>query len=170
MKNLKLIAFGIILLVSSTSNAQISINLNIGNTPAPRYHNNVNLAVSYYYLPDIETYFDARANVYVYLERGNWTRSRNLPYRYRDYDARNCYRVALNDYHGNRPYNNFYNDRSRYYVGYRGESHRVVENRHNNHGHYNKNKSKSWKNNRYVSNNHHDNRRNKYDHKYNNRY
>ncbi len=77
MKTLKLIAIGIILLVSSTSNAQLSISLNIGT--APVYRNSGNVAVDYYYLPDIQTYFDVRANQYVYLERGNWKRSRNLP-------------------------------------------------------------------------------------------
>ena len=150
MKNLKLIAFGIILLVSSTSNAQISISLNIG-TPAPVYHNSANIAVGYYYLPDIESYYDVRANQYIYLERGNWRRSRYLPVQYRYYDYRNGYKVALNDYHGNHPYKNFYNDRTRYYKGYREDNRRIVENRKNKRSDYYKNKSKDWKDNRYAS-------------------
>lgn len=167
MKNLKLIAFGIILLVSSTSNAQLSINVNIGT--APVYHNNTNLAIGYYYLPDIESYYDTRANVYVYLERGNWIRSRNLPSRYRNYDARNGYKVALNNYHGNQPYQNFNTDRRRYYVGYRGESHKVVKNQKNNRVDYKKNKSKNWKDQKYASNER-NNGRDKYDQRNNNRH
>ncbi|WP_367769467.1 hypothetical protein AB3G33_11280 [Flavobacterium sp. WC2421] len=161
MKTLKLIAVGIILLVSSTSNAQISISLNIGT--APVYQNSANVAVGYYYLPDIQSYYDVRANQYIYLERGNWERSRYLPNQYRNYDTRNGYKVALNDYHGNQPYNNFNNDRTRYYEGYRGENHRFVENRKDNRKEYNKNKSKDWKDNRYASNDRNQNGRDKYE-------
>lgn len=161
MKTLKLIAVGIILLVSSTSNAQISISLNIGTPPV--YHNSGNVVVDYYYLPDIQSYYDARANVYVYLERGNWTRSRNLPNQYRNYDAQNCYKVALNDYHGNQPYKNFNNDRTRYYVGYRGENQKQVVNRNNNRVVYTKNNAKNWKDNKYASNDHNHNGRDKYE-------
>lgn len=157
MKSLKLIAVGIILLASSTSIAQISISLNIGT--APVYHNSGYVVVDYYYIPDIQTYFDVRANQYVYLERGNWMRSRDLPYQYRDYDARNGYKVSLNDYHGNQPYQNFDNDRNRYYVGYRGENQKQEFNQNNHHQEYYKNNSKNWKNKKYASNDHHQNRR-----------
>ncbi|SDX22812.1 hypothetical protein [Flavobacterium degerlachei] len=150
MKTLKLIAAGIILLVSSTSNAQLSINLNIGT--APVYHNSRNVAVGYYYMPDIQSYYDVRANQYIYLERGNWKRSRNLPNQYRRYDVNNGYKVALNDYHGNRPYTNYNNDKTRYYVGYRGENQRTVQYRNDNRIDYNKKESKYHKNNRYASN------------------
>ena len=161
MKTLKLIAFGIILLVSSTSNAQISISLNIGT--APVYNNSANVAVEYYYLPDIQSYYDVRANQYIYLERGNWERSRYLPNQYRNYDTRNGYKVALNDYYGNQPYNNFNNDRTRYYEGYREDNYRIAENRQNNRDDYYKNKSKDWKHNKYASNNRYQNGRDKYD-------
>ncbi|MBC5838759.1 hypothetical protein [Flavobacterium muglaense] len=154
MKTLKLIATGIILLVSSASNAQLSISLNIGN--APVYRNAV--AVDYYYLPDIQTYFDVRANQYVYLERGNWKRSRNLPVYYRDYDVRNGYRVALNDCHGNQPYKNYNNDRARYYVGYRGENQRTAMKRYNDRDDYRNNDYKGYKKEKYAYNDHHDNR------------
>ncbi|TDD99737.1 hypothetical protein [Flavobacterium cellulosilyticum] len=158
MKTLKLIAVGIILFVSSTSNAQISINLNIGTPPV--YHHTENVVVEYYYLPDIETYYDVRACQYVYLDGGSWIRTRNLPYQYRNYDARNGYRVSLNDYHGHHPYQNFNNDRRRYYEGYRGENHSHVMNRNydrkeyheNNHEDDHENNRENWKENRYASN------------------
>jgi hypothetical protein len=150
MKTLKLIAVGIILLVSSTSNAQISISLNIGT--APSYHNSPNLVVDYYYLPDIQSYYDVRACQYVYLERGNWIRSRNLPDYYRYYDIRNGYKVSLNDYHGNQPYRNFDNDRTRYYVGYRGENHNIAMNRNNHREEHYRNNSRDRRDNRYASN------------------
>lgn len=150
MKTLKLIAVGIILLVSSTSNAQLSVNVNIGT--APIYHNSANIAVGYYYMPDIQSYYDVRANQYIYLNRGNWIRSRNLPNQYRRYDVNNGYKVALNDYHGNRPYSNYNNHKTRYYVGYRGENQRTAHYQNDSHKNYNKKESKYHKNNRYASN------------------
>jgi hypothetical protein len=166
MKTLKLIAAGIILLVSSTSNAQLSINLNIGT--APVYQNSANVAVDYYYMPDIESYYDVRANQYIYLERGNWIRSRNLPNQYSRYNVNNGYKVALNDYHGNRPYTNYNNDKTRYYVGYRGENQRTVQYQNDNRIDYNKKEVKNSKNNRYASNSN-QNQKDKNDNKGNNR-
>ncbi|EIA08348.1 hypothetical protein [Flavobacterium frigoris] len=162
MKTLKLIAVGIILLVSSTSNAQLSISLNIGT--APVYHNSANVTVGYYYMPDIQSYYDVRANQYIYLERGNWKRSRTLPNQYRRYDINNGYKVALNDYRGNRPYTNYNNDKTRYYVGYRGENQRTVQYQNDKRAHYNKKELKNSKNNRYA-NNSNQNGRDKNDHK-----
>ena len=169
MKTLKLTAVGIILLVSSASHAQLSINLNIGT--ASTYQNSSNVAVGYYYLPDIQTYYDVRANQYIYLERGNWIQSRNLPYRYRNYDARNGYKVVLKDYHGNQPYRNFNNDRTRYYEGYRVNNQRIVLDRNSNRVVYGKDKSKDWRDDRYASfdHDHNHNERNGYEKYHKNR-
>lgn len=118
MKTLKLIALGIILSASTAIEAQVSINLNIGNPPgwAPAGYSNVD----YYYLPDIEAYYDNRSSVFIYFNGGRWIRSRNLPPRYSNYDLYGGYKVVLNDYHGSRPYANFNNDRNKYRKGYKG--------------------------------------------------
>ena len=119
MKTLKLITFGIILLVSQASVAQISVNLNIGAAPAwgPSGYSNVD----YYYLPDVQSYYDIRASQFIYYGGGSWVRSRYLPRQYRNYDLYNGYKVVLNNYHGKRPYNNFQKHRRDYRVGYRGQ-------------------------------------------------
>jgi hypothetical protein len=54
MKTLKLIAVGIILLVSSSIQAQVSVSLNIGTAPSwePSGYSQVE-----YYLPDVQAYF-----------------------------------------------------------------------------------------------------------------
>lgn len=69
----------------------------------------------------------------------------------------------MNDYHGNRPYHNFNNDRNRYYVGYRGENQKQVVNRNYNRKEYNKNNSRDWKDNRYASNDHNQKGRDKHE-------
>ncbi len=50
----------------------------------------------YYYLPDIETYYDINAREFVYLQNGRWSYYRNLPRQYSDYDLNNCYTIVLN--------------------------------------------------------------------------
>ena len=122
MKTLKLIALGIILFAASTSQAQVSVNVNIGRPPAwaPVGY----AEAEYYYLPDVEAYYDVRATQFIYYGNGRWIHSRNLPGRYRNYDLYGGYKVVLNDYHGSRPYNNFRNHKIKYYKGYHGNDYR----------------------------------------------
>ncbi|MDG2432398.1 hypothetical protein [Flavobacterium sp.] len=119
MKTLKLITAGLLLLASHASNAQVSVSLNIGTAPAwgPAGYSNVD----YYYLPDVEAYYDIRASQFIYFGGGSWVRSRYLPRQYRNYDLYSGYKVVLNNYHGHRPYNNFNTHRRTYCVGYRGQ-------------------------------------------------
>ena len=151
MKTLKLLAIGIILLVSNAGQAQVSVNLNIGTAPAwgPSGYSNV----EYYYLPDVQAYYDIRASQFIFFGQGRWIRSRYLPARYRNYDLYSGYKVVLNDYHGRRPYAHFKNHRSRYQVGYRGQQQRTIGHRYNN---------RRYAQQPRYSNNHHyaDNRRN----------
>jgi hypothetical protein len=52
--------------------------------------------VRYYYLPDIEVYYDLSNQDFVYLDDGQWIFSNTLPSMYSNYDLYNCYAVALN--------------------------------------------------------------------------
>ncbi|MDD2675176.1 MAG: hypothetical protein PHF81_09880 [Flavobacterium sp.] len=125
MKTLKLIAAGIVLLLSSTAmQAQVSVNVNIGSPPAwgPEGYS----AAEYYYLPDVQAYYDVRQSQFIYLGGGQWVRSRNLPTQYRSYDLYNGYKVVLNDYHGSRPYTYFKNHKVKYYKGYKGKPQKTI--------------------------------------------
>jgi len=57
----------------------------------------------YYYLPDIETYYDMRNREFVYIEDGNWVFSPFLPPMYAAYDLRNAFAVML-DYRVHEPW------------------------------------------------------------------
>ena len=128
MKKLKLLAIGIVLLVSSSIHAQVSINVNIGTAPSwgPAGYSNVD----YYYLPDIEAYYDIRSSQFIYFGGGKWIRSRNLPNQYRNYNLNSGYKVVLNDYHGSSPYSRFKNDKAKYRKGYKGKPQKMIGNRH----------------------------------------
>ncbi|MET0759240.1 MAG: hypothetical protein ABWZ56_02400 [Flavobacterium sp.] len=132
MRSLKLIAAGIILLVSSSIQAQVSVNVNIGSPPlwGPVGYSEVD----YYYLPDVESYYDVRASQFIYFGGGKWVRSRYLPRQYRGYDLYNGYKVVLNDYHGPAPYTYYKKHKVKYYKGYKGSPQRSIGVRHDNHG------------------------------------
>lgn len=116
MKTLKLITLALFLFVSTTNHAQVSVNVSIGTPPlwGPVGYSQV----SYYYLPDVQCYYDIRATQFIYLSNGVWIRSHNLPYRYRNYNLYNGYKVVLNDYHGSSPYVHYREHKVKYYKGY----------------------------------------------------
>ncbi|WP_395060689.1 hypothetical protein [Flavobacterium sp.] len=113
MRKLQFIIAAFILLFTLQSNAQVSVSLNI-NSPRPTWYNHHESECDYYYLPEIEAYYDVRSSVYIYLGPRGWIRSLYLPEYCHNYDVNNGYRVAI-DYRGHSPYAYFNNHRDRYY-------------------------------------------------------
>ncbi len=124
MKALKLIVLGMLLFFAGGTQAQISVHLNIGNPPAwgPSGYSDV----QYYYLPDVEAYYDVPNSMFIYYEGRSWVRRSYLPSRYRNYDLYGGYKVVMRDYHGRTPYYNHHDYRTRYAKGYRGQSQRTI--------------------------------------------
>ncbi|KRD61336.1 hypothetical protein ASE40_07305 [Flavobacterium sp. Root935] len=124
MKTLKYLLIGIVFFSFSQSQAQVSVNVNIGTPPAwgPVGYTDVR----YYYLPDLETYYDVSTSNYVYLNNGRWVRTRALPAAYRNYDLYNEYKVVLTDYRGDRPYDNFKTHKVKYAKGYKGKPQKTI--------------------------------------------
>ena len=124
MKILKYLLIGIVFLSFSPSHAQLSVNVNIGSPPAwgPAGYEDVR----YYYLPDLETYYDVRTSNYVYINNGTWIRRRSLPTVYRNYDLYNEYKVVLTDYRGDRPYDHFKIHKVKYGKGYKGKPQKTI--------------------------------------------
>ena len=112
MKTLKLIAFGIFILLIVPSYAQVSVNVNLGRAPS---WGPVITDEEYYYLPDVESYYDIRNSQFIFLNNGVWIRSRSLPHRYRNYNLNSGYVVLVPDYHGHNPYVNFKSHKLKYY-------------------------------------------------------
>lgn len=111
------IILSIALLVATLSGrAQVSVSVNIGTPPvwAPA----APVAVEFYYLPDIEVYYDVPARTYIYFGNGAWRRSRFLPARFRGYNLAQGHTIYLSDYHGRTPYT-YYKEHK---VKYRGNS------------------------------------------------
>jgi len=127
MKNFKLIVIGIVLFFAGNMQAQVSVNVNIGTPPqwGPVGYSEAR----YYYLPDVEAYYDVRASRFIYYSGNRWVHRTYLPSRYRNYDLYGGYKVVMNNYHGNRPYTRFRDHRRHYSKGYRGHAQRTIGHR-----------------------------------------
>jgi len=159
MKNLKLLAIGIFMFTTASTQAQVSISLNIG-TPhvvRPAWGPAECVNVDYYYLPDIHAYYDVHATMFVYLNNGHWIRSRHLPKYYRNYDLYHGHKVVLNGYRGSRPY--------AYYNNHKLTHKKYIERKVANHRY--ENGRRNYNNRRYADNY---NRFDKREYRYNKRY
>jgi len=118
MKTLKLGLVGIMLVFAVASQAQVAVTVNIG---APPMWGPVGYSgVQYYYLPDVQAYYDVPASMFIYQSGGIWIHRTYLPTRYRNYDLYSGYKVVLRDYHGHTPYNHYKEHKVKYVKGYRG--------------------------------------------------
>lgn len=127
MKTVKGILSGLVMLLAFTAKAQVSVNVNIGSPPlwGPVGYTEV----QYYYLPDVEAYYDVQSSMFIYYGGGSWIRRASLPTRYRYYDLYSGYKVVLTDYRGNAPYAHFKNHKVKYYKGYKGKPQKTIGNK-----------------------------------------
>lgn len=116
---MKKLALALMLLMGVLSHAQLSVNVNIGTPPSwgPAGYDDSR----YYYLPDIDTYYDVNRSQYIYINNGQWARASRLPSRYRGYDLYGGYKVVLNDYRGDAPYTYHKTHITKYPKGYKGK-------------------------------------------------
>ncbi|MHC1776534.1 MAG: hypothetical protein AB9834_14110 [Lentimicrobium sp.] len=107
-----------------TGSAFAQVTVFIGTPPlwGPVGYNNV----QYYYLPDVESYYDVYNSRFIYYEGGNWVHRKYLPLRYRRYNLYDGYKVVMSDYRGTAPYSNFRNHRIKYAKGYKGQHQKTV--------------------------------------------
>ena len=76
------------------ANAQVSVNINIGRQPVwgPVGYD----YVDYYYLPEMDVYYDVPRGLFVYYDFGRWNFAAALPARYGHYDLYHSYKVVVN--------------------------------------------------------------------------
>lgn len=124
MKVFKLVIIGMTLFVAGAAHAQVAVTVNIGTPPmwGPVGYTNV----QYYYLPDVEAYYDVPSSMFIYQSRGVWIRRTYLPSRYRSYDLYSGYKVVMTDYHGSRPYYHHKEYKMKYARGYHGPAQKCI--------------------------------------------
>jgi hypothetical protein len=124
MKTIRLLIIGLILFLGGVVHAQFSMSVNFG-TPPP-WGPTGYTTVQYYYLPDVEAYYDVRSSMFIYFGGGTWIHRAYLPTRYKNYDLYGGYKVVMNDYHGNTPYTHFKEHKMKYAKGYRGKMQKTI--------------------------------------------
>ncbi|OFY96491.1 MAG: hypothetical protein A3K10_06480 [Bacteroidetes bacterium RIFCSPLOWO2_12_FULL_31_6] len=124
MNSFKSILIAAICFLSSALNAQISVNVNIGSPPqwGPIGYSEAR----YYYLPDIEAYYDIQSSMFIYYGDGVWLHRAYLPVRYASYDLYYGYKVVITNYQGNAPYIHYKEHKGKYKKGYRGPSQKTI--------------------------------------------
>jgi hypothetical protein len=90
-----ILLFGILSFKNTDAQIRVNLGVNIGSQPewGPVGYDHVD----YYYLPEIQTYYDVRSHLYVYYENNVWVRRAYLPVRYNNYDIYHGYKVVINE-------------------------------------------------------------------------
>ncbi|MBL0154668.1 MAG: hypothetical protein IPP93_14750 [Chitinophagaceae bacterium] len=104
MKKIFLIAAmiaGGVFFQSAQAQLRITLRANIGSQPVwgPTGYDRAD----YYYMPDIDVFYNVSRRQYVYQQRGRWIFSASLPIQYRNYNLYTGYKVVVNE---DRPYRN----------------------------------------------------------------
>ena len=101
MKTLRtLIILGMFMMnvaISGQSQAQVRVNVNIGNQPdwGPTGYDHVD----YYYFPDLDVYYQVPRHVFVYFDGGAWVTASRLPAKFGRPDFYSLYKVVVNKPH-----------------------------------------------------------------------
>lgn len=80
---------------ASAQNININVNINLDKQPSwgPSGYD----YAEFYYMPDLNIYYDVINSLFYYYSGGAWTSNQYLPYGYRKYDFYNMYKVVINE-------------------------------------------------------------------------
>jgi hypothetical protein len=112
--------------LTKIATAQVHLNVNIGVQPVwgPVGYDHA----EYYYMPDIDAYYNVPKHQYIYQEGGRWRFATTLPGQFRGYNINNGYKVVIND--DPQPYRHPETYRTKY-SGYKGrQDQEVIRNSH----------------------------------------
>jgi hypothetical protein len=105
-----------VFMITGALQAQLSIGVGFNLDRQPVWGPTGYDHVEYYYLPDIDAYYNVPQHRFYYNEGGRWVGRSQLPRRYHDFDLYNSYKVVVND---REPYRNHEKYRSQY-ASYKG--------------------------------------------------
>lgn len=119
MKKLAIYLLALFLSIGYGIEAQVSVNVNIGTPPpwAPPGHVK---KIRYYYLPDIEMYYDIHTANFIYWHSGSWIFAPVLPHWHSHFDLYGAHKVVINDYFGPKPFLYYKTHKVKYPKGYKG--------------------------------------------------
>ena len=94
-KQILSIAVALIALFAESASAQVHVSVNIGTQPVwgPVGYDHVD----YYYIPDVDAYYDVSHRQYTYYEDNRWVTRQSLPPQYRGFDLYGAHKVVINE-------------------------------------------------------------------------
>ncbi|MCX6168404.1 MAG: hypothetical protein NTX65_03625 [Ignavibacteriales bacterium] len=92
---------------SSRVDAQIRFGISFNLNSQPAWGPTGYDEVEYYYIPGIEAYYNVSLHRFYFNERGRWVGRTSLPYRYRNFNLYNSYKVVINEREPWRNHNNY---------------------------------------------------------------
>jgi len=105
-----------------SADAQLRIGFGININAQPDWGPVGYSHADYYYMPDIDAYYDVPAHQYVYYENNVWVHGAVLPQRYGNFDRYHSYKVVVNE---RNPWERHAYMRTKY-AGYRGRRTQTV--------------------------------------------
>src|SRR5476651_1387204 len=78
------------------ADAQIGIHIGVNIGAQPDWGPVGYTHADYYYMPDIDAYYDVPHHQYVYNDNNTWVHNNTLPARYGNYDRYHGYKVVVN--------------------------------------------------------------------------
>lgn len=95
MESLKLLTTGMFLFLASIIQAQN--NNPIINAPCSDMKKTYaeNAKVNYYFLPDVEAYYDVNSSMFIYREGNIWVHKTKLPVKFKNYDLYCGYKINI---------------------------------------------------------------------------
>ncbi len=137
------VLIGLLPVIKTT--AQVHVTINIGDQPAwaPEGYDDA----AYYYIPDMDMYYDVAAHQFLYLQNRHWVHTSILPAQYRKYDLYRVHKVAINKANA---YKYHRQDKTQY-AQYRGKYDQTPIR--DSHDDKYKNNHDNWNNNRFKKGN-----------------
>jgi hypothetical protein len=134
------VTFSVIAPPKVSAQVRFNVNLNIGNQPewGPAGYG----YAEYYYLPDIDVYYNVPQRQFIYFSNGRWMFETSLPARYGSYNLFNSYKVVINE---PKPYLHHEVYRTKYSI-YKGWYGRQANNNNNNRYRSYKGHGNNWNN------------------------
>lgn len=114
------IALGLTATAANSALAQVNIQINIGQQPGwgPTGYDHVD----FYYLPELNCYYDVMRGQFIIPVRNSWVYSRTVPAGYRNIDLYRTYKVVVNQ---SAPYR-YNSSHMRQYARYRTNHNQLV--------------------------------------------
>lgn len=104
LKSFRQILFVFVVLSSFGSIAQATEDDKKGSAPqwGPSGYSNIR----YYYMPQLEVYYDIQTSQFIYFSNDKWINSSELPAKHKGLDLFRVYKMVMADYYGPTPYHN----------------------------------------------------------------